>query len=175
MTSIKTVLQQFEPSLLDIEKQFEPILKEYGRILADYTVNTTAIENEIENIISTFFSNDKSIKRDLIEFLITNMRFQKKISTLKELLSQSKFKHLKSDISDTLEKIEKVVNKRNRLAHSIPIIHKQNDKFGYKRGKDSKKQPVFITKEESAKDKGILIGSLAQLIRLRFKIEKIKT
>lgn len=176
--SNKIILEQFEPSLLDIEKKFEPILNQYGRMLADYTVNTTAIENEIEAIIATFFSIDETIKNDLIEFLITNMRFQKKIQILHKLLEQPKFKHLKTKkIIDVLKNIEKVFDRRNKLAHSIPIIHTSSitDRVGFKRGKNSKKQPIFISKEDRKKDKSTLLISLHRLVKLRLQIETIKT
>lgn len=176
--STKIILEQFEPSLLDIEKKFESVLKQYGRVLADYTVHTTAIENEIENIIATFFCVDSDTKNDLIEFIITKMRFQKKIETLNKLLAQPKFKHLKTTvIINALKDIEKVFERRNKLAHSIPILHKSinTDRVGFKRGKRSNKQPIFISKEDNKKDRSILLGGLYHLVKLRFKIEKLKT
>jgi len=161
------------------EKQIQII---FNATLRDYISLTGFIEIQLNEAIASFYFIKPKDKNYLIKHLILNQQFSKKITILRNLLSQKAYKKPCS-FDNTLDHLEKLLETRNKLAHSTFWI---NDKFINKCVQNKKvvkisfknlrwtPQPMYLSLEQIFTDRQrmlLMIKSFNQLIK---QIETIR-
>ncbi len=178
MKSRKELVKYFNSK--EVKKFLKEHKEHYSDIVTTYISLCVTLENIIENFIATFYFFNNKNKENLIEYLIVDITFNKKIQILKSLINQSKFKHLYSkELKLTFDKTEKIIRKRNRVVHASVYTDFKNLKWDSSKRiilenrAHSFNQKLFMTKKESNEDFSICLDIIGQLFNTENTIEEI--
>jgi hypothetical protein len=152
-------------------------IKDWSGITSAYIMTTAQVELFLNEAISLFFLKLPKEQDMLIEFVIIDMGFNKKIQILKNLLNTKQYRKLfTKHIESILNTIGKIYVKRSRLAHSVPVIIKPYNKnrVTYQNLSRSFSQNIIITKKEAKDDETFLYGAMLSLDILKRQIATIK-
>lgn len=157
------------------EGELNRIVESYSKMLSKYVIFSGIIENEVEKLIAIFYFFDKKKQHNLIQHLIIDLTISNKIRILDNLISQKKYKHLKTEeFLESIEFVKMLIKKRNKIVHSVPAYENRNDRVSFINKLNSYNQTLHIKKEDVKKDQERLLYNCAFLYSTYIEICKVK-